>query len=101
MASAIEWKVEPRNAPRWRGAACCGERRRAYKADMQTRTRKLAGSIALLVFVALYMLLAMEVTAIFLNGANGLVQGIGYAFAGLIWIVPAGAIISWMLRPPK
>lgn len=68
---------------------------------MTTRTRKLAGAIALIVFVALYMALAMEVTAIFLVNAPRLLQGIGYAFAGLIWIVPAGAIISWMSRPAR
>jgi len=66
---------------------------------MQNPTRKLIGAIALIVFVAAYMLVAMEVTAIFLSGASRLVQGLGYAFAGLIWIVPAGAIISWMARP--
>jgi len=66
---------------------------------MQKPTRKLIGAIALIVFVAAYMLVAMEVTTIFLSGASRLVQGLGYAFAGLIWIVPAGAIISWMARP--
>jgi len=66
---------------------------------MQIRTRKLIGSVALLIFVALYMALAMEVTAILLNGKPGVVQGLGYAFAGLIWVVPAGAIITWMSKP--
>ena len=66
---------------------------------MTTRTRKLVGAIALIVFVLVYMAMAMEVTAIFLVGAPGLTQGIGYALAGLIWIVPAGAIIAWMSRP--
>lgn len=72
-----------------------------YAAPMQNPTRKLAGSVALIVFVGLYMVLAMEVTSIFLNGASGLMQGIGYAIAGLIWIVPAGAIISWIARPVR
>ena len=66
---------------------------------MHTRTRKLIGSIGLILFVLLYMALAMEATTILLNGQSSLVQGIGYAFAGLIWIVPAGAIISWMSKP--
>ena len=68
---------------------------------MTTRTRKLIGAIALIAFVLIYMALAMEVTATFLVGAPRLVQGIGYAFAGLIWIVPAGAIIAWMSRPAR
>ena len=66
---------------------------------MHPRSRKLIGAIALIAFVGLYMALAMEATAIFLAGTPALVQGLGYAFAGLIWIVPAGAIISWMSKP--
>jgi hypothetical protein len=66
---------------------------------MSTRTRKFIGAIALIIFVMLYMVLAMEVTAIFLVDAPNLIRGIGYAVAGLIWIVPAGAIIAWMSRP--
>ena len=68
---------------------------------MHPRTRKLIGAIALMVFVALYMAVAMETTAIFLAGKSGLVQGFGYAFAGLIWVVPAGMIISWMSKPAR
>ena len=68
-------------------------------AVMHPRTRKLIGSIALVLFVALYMVVAMEVTTIFLSGSSGLVQAVGYAVAGLIWIVPAGAIIWWMAKP--
>ena len=66
---------------------------------MHPRSRKLIGAIALIAFVGLYMALAMEATAIFLAGTPALVQSLGYAFAGLIWIVPAGAIISWMSKP--
>ena len=68
---------------------------------MPPRTRKLVGSIALIVFVGLYMALAMEATTVLFNGQPPLVQGAGYAFAGLIWILPAGAIISWMARTAK
>ncbi len=68
---------------------------------MHPRTRKLIGSIALIVFVGLYMVLAMEATTVLFNGQPPLVQGLGYAFAGLIWILPAGAIISWMAKTAK
>ena len=68
---------------------------------MRPRTRKLIGSIALIVFVGLYMVLAMEATTVLFNGQPPLVQGLGYAFAGLIWILPAGAIISWMAKTAK
>jgi len=65
---------------------------------MKIRTRKLIGSIGLMAFVLAYMALAMEVTTVLLSGANGLVQAIGFATAGLLWIIPAGAIISWMAK---
>ena len=65
---------------------------------MQPRTRKMVGSLALVLFVGGYMALAMEVTAVLLGDRPGLLQGIGYAIAGLIWIVPAAAIISWMAK---
>ena len=62
---------------------------------MATRTRKLVGSIALVAFVIAYFVLAMSVTTVWLGDKPSLWAGIGYAFFGLIWIVPAGAIISW------
>lgn len=65
---------------------------------MGPRLKKLIGAFALLIFVGFYFALAAYVTAAVLPGHSGLVQGLGYAFAGLIWIVPAGAIISWMQR---
>lgn len=68
---------------------------------MGTRTRKLIGAVVLIVFVVAYMWIAMLLTAIWLGDKPGLLQGFGYAFAGLIWIVPAGAIISWMSKPGR
>ena len=65
---------------------------------MHTRTRKLIGTVLLLTFVVVYMALAMVVAGAALDGRPGWLQGLGYAFAGLIWIVPAGAIIAWMSK---
>jgi hypothetical protein len=63
------------------------------------RTRKLVGAIALLVLVAVYALAAM-MTAIALQvTASKTVELVYYVVAGLAWVVPAGAIISWMQRP--
>lgn len=66
---------------------------------MGTRTRKLAGSIALVAFVIVYFIVAMSMTTQWLGDKPSLLAGLGYAFFGLIWIVPAGAIISWTLKP--
>jgi Protein of unknown function (DUF2842) len=65
---------------------------------MGIRARKLFGSIGLIVFVIVYFIVATSVTAVWIGDTPGLIQGLGYAFFGLIWIVPAGAIISWMSR---
>lgn len=66
---------------------------------MTQRTRKFIGAVALLVFVAVYALAAM-MTAIALQvTASKTVELIYYVVAGLAWVVPAGAIISWMQRP--
>ena len=66
---------------------------------MATRTRKLVGSLALVVFIIGYFIIAMSATTIWLGDTPSLLAGLGYAFFGLIWIVPAGAIISWTLKP--
>ncbi len=65
---------------------------------MGTRTRKLAGSIGLVAFVIVYFIVAMSMTTQWLGDKPSLLAGLGYAFFGLIWIVPAGAIISWTLK---
>ena len=66
---------------------------------MTQRQRKLAGTVALLIFVVVYALLAM-VTAIVLQvNASRAVELAYYVVAGFAWTVPAGLIISWMQKP--
>jgi hypothetical protein len=63
------------------------------------RTRKLVGTIALLVFLTVYALAAM-VTAIILQvSASKAVELAYYVIAGLLWVIPAGLLIKWMQRP--
>jgi hypothetical protein len=67
---------------------------------MSIRTRKLIGSVALIVLVVVWVLLAMafaQIPAIF---QNGLVAFVYYALAGLGWVLPAMPLISWMSRAP-
>ncbi len=66
---------------------------------MAPRLRKLIGTIALVVFICVYALVAMVVAAAKLPEASGLVQFIYYAVAGLIWVIPAAALIAWMAKP--
>ena len=54
----------------------------------------------LLVFIPVYALLAVQVAVAHVPQGSILMQTVFFAIAGLIWIVPAGLIIRWMLRPP-
>jgi len=60
------------------------------------RLRKLIGTIALLVLVIVWSLLAMAFAQIMLVRANQLVAAIYYMVAGLGWVLPAMPLISWM-----
>jgi len=62
------------------------------------RTRKLLGTIALLVLVIVYSLAAMMVAIALQVNASKFVEILYYIIAGLAWVVPAGAIIWWMQK---
>jgi peptidoglycan/LPS O-acetylase OafA/YrhL len=66
---------------------------------MTPRTRKLAGTIVLLVFLSVYALIAMLVAVVLQVNASKTVELIYYVVAGLLWVLPAGALITWMQRP--
>ena len=66
---------------------------------MPIRARKFVGTIALLVLVLVWGLLAMALAQSVLTDINGFVAAIYYVIAGLGWIVPAMPLISWMGRP--
>lgn len=65
---------------------------------MRMRTRKLIGTVALLVLVIVYSLVAMMVAIALQVNASKLVEVIYYFVAGLAWVIPAGAIIWWMQK---
>lgn len=68
---------------------------------MSTRTRKLLGTLALLVFLTLYVLLAMAVAIVLqVRGVGGAGELAYYVLAGLVWVIPAGLIVQWMLKYP-
>jgi uncharacterized protein DUF2842 len=66
---------------------------------MSIRARKLIGTIALLVLVITWGLLAMALAQSVLTDINGFVAAIYYVVAGLGWVLPAMPLISWMARP--
>jgi len=65
---------------------------------MTMRTRKLVGTVVLLIFLAIYALLAMAAAVILQVNASKAVELAYYVVAGLAWVVPAGFIVSWMQR---
>jgi hypothetical protein len=66
---------------------------------MSIRTRKFIGTIALLVLVIIWALLAMALAQSALTDINGWVAALFYVVAGLGWVLPAMPLISWMARP--
>jgi hypothetical protein len=66
---------------------------------MPIRTRKLLGTIVLLVLVVVWSLAAMAAAQIPALAGSGLLQAIFYVVVGLGWVLPAMPIVSWMARP--
>jgi len=65
---------------------------------MKQRTRKLIGTVVILVFVCVYALVAMALAQGRITEASKLVQGIAYVTLGLAWILPLLPLIKWMER---
>ncbi len=66
---------------------------------MSIRTRKLIGTVGLLVLVSVWGLFAMALAQSVLTDINGFVAAIFYVVAGLGWVLPAMPLVSWMSRP--
>jgi len=66
---------------------------------MQKRARKFAGTILILLLLAVYLPIAMVVGANHFAHASTILQIVYFLVAGIAWIIPAGLIIRWMARP--
>jgi hypothetical protein len=66
---------------------------------MKIRTRKLLGTVALLLLAAVWSLLGMMVAQTPWLANSGVLQAIFYVVAGIGWVLPAMPLISWMSRP--
>lgn len=62
------------------------------------RTRKLIGTVGLLLLIAVYSMVAIALIATVFPRLDAWVQPFVYAAAGFLWVPLAGAIISWMYR---
>ncbi len=63
--------------------------------------RKFFGMVVLVFFVVVYAFLAMVIGDMTLQQSSNLVRFTYFAIAGLVWVIPAGAIIWWMERGGK
>lgn len=65
---------------------------------MRPHTKKLIGTVVLLVWLVAYSLLAMRIGVMVLPHANGPGTLVYYLLAGTVWIVPVGLLLPWMHR---
>jgi len=68
---------------------------------MSPRLRKFIGTIALLVLVVVWALVAMALAQMPAIRDNAIVSVAYYVIAGLGWCLPAIPIVTWMSRKPR
>jgi hypothetical protein len=66
---------------------------------MNIRTRKFFGTIGILLTLLLYLPIAMLVGANHFAQASAWQQVLYFLVAGTLWVLPAGAIVRWMVKP--
>jgi len=66
---------------------------------MRARTRKLTGTVMLLIFLVLYVWVASAIGAGRISLAPAWAQFAFFLAAGLLWVLPASLLIRWMQRP--
>lgn len=65
---------------------------------MTIRTRKLIGTIVLLIFLALYALAVMAAAIVLQVSGSKWVELAFYIIGGLAWVIPAALLVRWMVR---
>lgn len=68
---------------------------------MNVRLKKLIGGVLIIIIAIIYALVATTIAAAKLADSNGWVHLLYFLGTGLLWVVPAMYIITWMTRPPK
>jgi Protein of unknown function (DUF2842) len=75
------------------------EIRRAYGSIMNIRMRKLVGTVATLIFLIVYCLIAMVIGNTVLTRFTFAGQALYFIAAGLAWLPIAMILVRWMQRP--
>lgn len=68
---------------------------------MPVRLKKLIGTVLLIVLVIVYALVATLIAVAQLAESGPLAHFAFFLVSGILWILPAMAIIKWMLVQPK
>ncbi|MGP0089014.1 MAG: DUF2842 domain-containing protein [Xanthobacteraceae bacterium] len=71
---------------------------------MHIRARKFIGTVALLLLVVIWSLLAMAFAQVALASTSGFIATVYYVVAGTGWVLPALPLVTWMSRsgaPPQ
>ena len=68
---------------------------------MPVRLKKLLGAFLLVLLVIVYAIVATLVAVAQLSQSGPLVHLAFFFFSGLLWILPAMAIIKWMMIAPE
>jgi hypothetical protein len=68
---------------------------------MTPRTKKLIGTLVMLIWLPLYALIAMGLGVRLLPHAAWYFALAYYALAGTLWILPIGLMLPWMHREAR
>lgn len=68
---------------------------------MSQSLRKLVGAVLLVLLAVIYALVATAVATARLADAPGWVHLLYFLFTGVLWVLPAMWLVSWMIRPPR
>ena len=66
---------------------------------MRVRTRKLIGTVLLLLLATVWSLTAMVIAQVPVIANSGWLQAAYYVVAGLGWVLPAMPLVKWMTGP--
>ncbi len=66
---------------------------------MTIRTRKLVGTVALLVCLVPYWFVVVAIAAALQLTGNKALELVFYIVGGLAWVVPAAWLVRWMQKP--
>ena len=68
---------------------------------MRARTRKFIGTIVLVIALPVYSMVIVGAAGAMLVGASTLAMTVFFLVTGLIWVLPAMVLVSWMARPDR